>query len=133
MKVKTAQDIWTASWLNKQKKTRISRDRLPLLSPHLRDSGFRGHFACKTDPDPGFWNPEYSSRNLSSQGIQLKEYSSRNLNDWNPESKTVLDSLTRGESVIWRKFHLMWFFLFFLFAHAGLLKSHIAGGAGFFE
>ena len=89
MKVKTAQDIWTASWLNKQKKTRISRDRLPLLSPHLRDSGFRGHFACKTDPDPGFWNPEYSSRNL---------------NDWNPESKTVLDSLTRGESVIWRKF-----------------------------
>ena len=118
MKVKTAQDIWTASWLNKQKKTRISRDRLPLLSPHLRDSGFRGHFACKTDPDPGFWNPEYSSRNL---------------NDWNPESKTVLDSLTRGESVIWRKFRLMWFFLFFLFAHAGLLKSHIAGGVGFFE
>ena len=118
MKVKTAQDIWTASWLNKQKKTRISRDRLPLLSPHLRDSGFRGHFACKTDPDPGFWNPEYSSRNL---------------NDWNPESKTVLDSLTRGELVIWRKFHLMWFFLFFLFAHAGLLKSHIAGGVGFFE
>ena len=118
MKVKTAQDIWTASWLNKQKKTRISRDRLPLLSPHLRDSGFRGHFACKTDPDPGFWNPEYSSRNL---------------NDWNPESKTVLDSLTRGESVIWRKFHLMWFSLFFLFAHAGLLKSHIAGGVSFFE
>ena len=65
MKVKTAEDIWTASSLNKQKKTRISRDRLPLLSPHLRDSGFRGHFACKTDPDPGFWNPEYSSRNLN--------------------------------------------------------------------
>ena len=39
MKVKTAEDIWTASSLNKQKKTRISRDRLPLLSPHLRDSG----------------------------------------------------------------------------------------------
>ena len=63
MKVKTAENIWTASWLNKRKKTRISGDRLPLLSPHLRDSGFRGNFACRTDPDQ--WALE--------SGIQLKE------------------------------------------------------------
>lgn len=35
-----------ASWL-KNNKTRIAGDRLPLLSPHLRDSGFRGNFACR--------------------------------------------------------------------------------------
>ena len=62
----------------------------PCFSPHVRESLFRnpGKFA------PGFrnpwlWNPEYSSQriwNLTS--------------DWNPESKTVLDSLLCGDAFL---------------------------------
>ena len=49
-------------------------------------------FVC-TIRNPGFWNPEYSSRNPESKFYsQIKESTA-----WNPESKTVLDSLAWGD------------------------------------
>ena len=49
-------------------------------------------FVC-TIRNPGFWNPEYSSRNPESKFYsQIKESTA-----WNPESMTVLDSLAWGD------------------------------------
>ena len=71
------------------------------------DSGIREIFACGI-LNPGLWNPEYSFRNppyfrLESGGpVQLTKNLETNTQNpesmaWNPESTTVLDSLTRGK------------------------------------
>ena len=72
-----------------------------------------GKFACGIR-NPGFWNPEYSSRNPESRkffgsGIQFQLTKDWNpvIGNWNPqcgiqnpEAKTVLDSLTWGKSFL---------------------------------
>ena len=71
------------------------------------DSGIREIFACGI-LNPGLWNPEYSFRNPpyfrleSGVPVQLTKNSETNTQNpesmaWNPESTTVLDSLTRDE------------------------------------
>ena len=74
----------------------------------LMESGIWESLACEIQ-DPGLWNPEHSSKNPKSVFkdwnaeskflSQRLECSTWNLESpaWNPESKTVLDSLTKGE------------------------------------
>ena len=74
------------------------------------DSGIREIFACGI-LNPGLWNPEYSFRNPpyfrleSGVPVQLTKNSETNTQNpesmaWNPESTTVLDSLTRGDRTL---------------------------------
>ena len=72
------------------------------------DSGIREIFACGI-LNPGLWNPEQSLRSPESHfrfesgvPVQLTKNSETNTQNpesmaWNPESTTVLDSLTRGK------------------------------------
>ena len=73
---------------------------LPVLSPHVREYGFRN----KRNLNPESWalevqNTAQEIRNSTYNWILLKKYqesSTWNLEStaWNPDSKSVLDSLT---------------------------------------
>ena len=65
------------------------------------DSGIGEMFSCAIW-NPGLWNPEYNARNRESPleiGIQNPSSTRKRLESstWNPESKTLLDYLTRGD------------------------------------
>ena len=68
----------------------------------LVESGIRKIVFCWI-PNPGLWNPKQSSRNLESTTIGIRNPSCSGLSEnpesktWNPESKTVVDSLTGGD------------------------------------
>ena len=73
----------------------------------LVQSGIRENIACRIR-NPGLWNPEYRVqriRNLTNDWNPQSKFQWQKLKSstwnpestgWNPESKTVLDSLTKG-------------------------------------
>ena len=85
----------------------------PSFPAHVRQSGFRnpGKFACEFR-NPWLWNPEYSSQriwNPTSDWNPESKFHSERLESstwnpesmaWNPESKTVLDSLLCGDAFL---------------------------------